>query len=67
MAHDGSDVARNEGASREHYSLCRCGHSQNKPFCSGMHYYVNFVDPQPDPEHEPTLFEWAGVFRPCCG
>ena len=62
MAHDGSDVARNEGASREHYSLCRCGHSQNKPFCSGMHFYVNFVDPQPDPEHEPTLFEWAGGF-----
>ena len=60
VAHDGSDVARNEGASREHYSLCRCGHSQNKPFCIGRHFYVNFVDPQPDPEHEPTLFEWAG-------
>jgi truncated hemoglobin YjbI len=62
VAHDGSDVARNAGASREHYSLCRCGHSQNKPFCSGMHFSVNFVDPQPDPEHEPTLFEWAGGF-----
>ncbi|HEX5964176.1 MAG TPA: CDGSH iron-sulfur domain-containing protein, partial [Gemmatimonadales bacterium] len=62
VAHDGADVARNDGASREHYSLCRCGHSQNKPFCSGMHFYVNFVDPQPDPEHEPTLFEWAGGF-----
>ena len=22
----------------------------------------NFRDPQPDPEHEPTLFEWAGGF-----
>src|SRR5262249_52744140 len=30
---------RNQGASLEHYSLCRCGHSQNKPFCSGMHWY----------------------------
>ena len=50
----------NDGASREHYSLCRCGHSQNKPFCSGMHWYVKFADPIPDADHEPTLFEWAG-------
>jgi CDGSH-type Zn-finger protein/truncated hemoglobin YjbI len=56
----GNDVPRNEGASREHYSLCRCGHSQNKPFCSGMHWYVNFHDPLPDPDRGPTLFEWAG-------
>jgi CDGSH-type Zn-finger protein/truncated hemoglobin YjbI len=57
---DGDDVARNEGASREHYALCRCGHSQNKPFCSGMHWYVEFRDPVMDADHEPTLFEWAG-------
>jgi CDGSH-type Zn-finger protein/truncated hemoglobin YjbI len=56
----GAVVARNEGASCEHYALCRCGHSQNKPFCSGMHYYVEFRDPVPDPGHEPTIFEWAG-------
>jgi CDGSH-type Zn-finger protein len=56
----GADVARNAGASREHYAICRCGHSQNKPFCSGMHWYVGFRDPVPDPEREPTLFEWAG-------
>jgi CDGSH-type Zn-finger protein/truncated hemoglobin YjbI len=56
----GHDEPRNKGASREHYSLCRCGHSQNKPFCSGMHWYVNFHDPQVDVEHEPTLFEWVG-------
>ena len=36
---------RSAGASREHYALCRCGHSQNKPFCSGMHWYVEFKDP----------------------
>lgn len=36
---------RNEGASHERYSLCRCGASQNKPFCSGMHWYVQFRDP----------------------
>ena len=58
----GNDVPRAEGSSREHYSLCRCGQSQNKPFCSGMHWYVKFADPVPSPEREPTLFEWAGGF-----
>jgi CDGSH-type Zn-finger protein/truncated hemoglobin YjbI len=57
---DGADVTRAEGTSREHYALCRCGHSLNKPFCSGMHWYVNFSDPQPTPGGEPSLFEWAG-------
>jgi CDGSH-type Zn-finger protein/truncated hemoglobin YjbI len=57
---DGSATPRAEGASREHYALCRCGHSRNKPFCSGMHWYVSFRDPVPVPGHEPTLFEWAG-------
>ena len=57
----GADVPRAAGSSREHYALCRCGYSQNKPFCSGMHWYVDFRDPVrgvsgPDP----TLFEWAG-------
>jgi CDGSH-type Zn-finger protein/truncated hemoglobin YjbI len=50
----------NDGASLEHYSLCRCGHSQNKSFCSGMP--VKFSDPAPAPDHEPTIFEWAGGF-----
>jgi CDGSH-type Zn-finger protein len=58
----GADLPRNEGSSREHYSLCRCGQSRNKPFCSGMHYYVNFTDPVLDPDTEPTLFQWAGGF-----
>jgi CDGSH-type Zn-finger protein len=56
----GEPVARNEGASEEHYALCRCGQSQNKPFCSGMHWYVQFRDPVPDDERPPTMFEWAG-------
>ncbi len=57
---NGDNEQRNHGASREHYALCRCGHSQNKPFCSGMHWYVDFKDPVPDQGHEPTIFEWCG-------
>ena len=55
-----ADVPRAAGSSREHYALCRCGHSQNKPFCSGMHWYVDFRDPVRRAGTEPTLFEWAG-------
>ena len=54
----GADVPRAAGSSREHFALCRCGHSQNKPFCSGMHWYVEFRDPARGAD--PTLFEWAG-------
>jgi CDGSH-type Zn-finger protein/truncated hemoglobin YjbI len=54
----GADIAQAEGSSREHYALCRCGHSRNKPFCSGMHWYAGFRDPSP--AGEPTLFQWAG-------
>ena len=31
-----------EGASKEHYTLCRCGASKNKPFCDGMHWEIDF-------------------------
>jgi len=54
----GGEVPRASGSSGEHYALCRCGHSQNKPFCSGMHWYVQFRDPAPPAD--PALFEWAG-------
>jgi CDGSH-type Zn-finger protein/truncated hemoglobin YjbI len=58
--HYGEPVKRAEGSSLEHYALCRCGHSQNKPFCSGMHWYIEFRDPVLDPDRDPTLFEWCG-------
>ena len=57
---DGAPEPRAQGASAEHYALCRCGQSQNKPFCSGMHWYVGFRDPVPAPGYEPAPFEWAG-------
>ena len=34
-----------QGASTEHYTLCRCGASKNKPFCDGSHWDVEFRDP----------------------
>ncbi len=39
------NVEFGEGAAREHYTLCRCGASANKPFCDGSHWRVEFKDP----------------------
>ena len=33
-----------DGSSKEHYTLCRCGASNNKPFRDGMHKVINFKD-----------------------
>jgi len=38
------DEQMGEGASKEHFALCRCGGSKNKPFCDGTHWYINFKD-----------------------
>ena len=38
-------VAFADHASKEHYTLCRCGASKNKPFCDGSHWNAGFKDP----------------------
>jgi len=37
-----SDGAVFDLAGRTTISLCRCGHSENKPFCDGSHKNVGF-------------------------
>ncbi|MDA0196470.1 MAG: CDGSH iron-sulfur domain-containing protein [Bacteroidetes bacterium] len=39
-----NDTTRGEGASKEHFTMCRCGGSKNKPFCDGTHWYNKFTD-----------------------
>lgn len=38
------NTPRGEGASTEHFTLCRCGGSRNKPFCDGTHWHNRFTD-----------------------
>ena len=38
------DDQRNRPESQEHCTLCRCGESENKPFCDGTHRDINFDD-----------------------
>jgi len=39
-----TETERCEGASTEHFTLCRCGGSKNKPFCDGTHWSNGFKD-----------------------
>ena len=38
------DTDLGDDASMEHYTLCRCGDSCNKPRCDGSHWYSDFKD-----------------------
>jgi CDGSH-type Zn-finger protein len=40
------DPDGNRPESKEHFTLCRCGHSKNKPFCNGKHWKIIFKDPK---------------------
>ena len=40
----GGEAEFPEDVSKEHYTLCRCGASKNKPFCDGSHSTINFRD-----------------------
>ncbi|NNF07664.1 MAG: hypothetical protein HKN21_12955 [Candidatus Eisenbacteria bacterium] len=37
----------NEGGTTDHMTLCRCGASTNKPFCSGAHWNFQFDEDAP--------------------
>lgn len=51
------DVNDSTPESKEHYTLCRCGGSKNKPFCDGTHWYINFRD---DAEKIPEYLKVKG-------
>jgi CDGSH-type Zn-finger protein len=44
---------REEVVERETIALCRCGHSNNKPFCDGTHRKIGFVAPPAEIRLEP--------------
>ena len=39
-----NDPIGSKPESKEHYTLCRCGASKNKPFCTGEHHDIHFED-----------------------
>ncbi|GEL76231.1 hypothetical protein TMU01_04660 [Tenuibacillus multivorans] len=36
------DAEGNKFETKPAFSLCRCGHSSNKPFCDGTHKKIDF-------------------------
>lgn len=38
------DAEGNEFEQKAAFSLCRCGHSENKPYCDGSHKTAEFHD-----------------------
>lgn len=62
-----ADVDLGDKASQEHYTLCRCGQSGNKPRCDGAHWYAAFKDDEAltiseaNRNSEPSKAEWHKV------
>ena len=59
-----------DGASLEHYTLCRCGQSKTKPRCDGSHWYADFTDDEAltisaaHRAREAVKSEWVHVANP---
>jgi CDGSH-type Zn-finger protein len=52
---NGATVIGSDGnviSDQESFSLCRCGHSKDKPFCDGAHRNAEFEDPGTHPPVE---------------
>ena len=62
-----SDYNKLKPESKEHYTLCRCGGSKNKPFCDGTHWYINFKDDESNIPlencREVTIEEYLGNLK----
>ena len=61
------DHGNSKPESTEHYTLCRCGGSKNKPFCDGTHWYIRFQDDEKsiplEKSGQESLFEYLGNIR----
>ncbi len=61
------DYEGSKPGSKEHYTLCRCGGSKNKPFCDGTHWYIRFKDDEKDVPLEKrdkeTIDEYLGNLK----
>ncbi|MBK5132881.1 CDGSH iron-sulfur domain-containing protein [Candidatus Bathyarchaeota archaeon] len=62
-----SDYNKSKPESKEHYTLCRCGGSKNKPFCDGTHWYIKFKDDESNIPlencREVTIEEYLGNLK----